>query len=189
MRNTTILIILALLILTYSANAQQKEIDKTTSQKIEKYFKEKGEIYFKFNIFSRNELNTLTRIISIDNVRDFVVYAYANEKEFSEFKKLGYSFELLPHPSETATGINMAQNLDEAMAWDFYPTYGQYDTMMTAFQTNYPNLCQKIDIGTTVSGIRHLYFIKITDSVNVRKPKPRFMYTSSMHGDPPSLPS
>ena len=183
MRQITLLLLFILLSVSFSVNAQQKEIDKNTAQKIEKYFQEKGEIYFKFNIFSRNELNTLTRIISIDNVKDFEVYAYANEKEFNEFKKLGYSFELLQLPSETATGIKMADNINEVNAWDVYPTYDQYVAMMTAFQTNYPNICSLVDIGLTVSGTRHLYFIKITDSVNVRKPKPRFMYTSSIHGD------
>jgi hypothetical protein len=183
MRKFTILIVLSLIMTITSANAQQNNIPKETLQKIEKYFQEKGEIYFKFLVFSKNEINNLTRIISIDNVKGNEVYAYANQNEFNEFIKLGYKFELLQLPSETAAGLTMSNSVDGVAAWDVYPTYDQYVAMMTAFQTNYPGICKLYDIGTTASGIRHLYFIKITDSVNVRKPKPRFMYTSSIHGD------
>jgi hypothetical protein len=47
----------------------------------EQYFKDNHEVYFKFTITDRTELNTLTRIISIDNLEGNIVYAYANEKE------------------------------------------------------------------------------------------------------------
>ena len=47
MRQITLLFLLILLSVSFSVNAQQKEIDKNTAQKIEKYFQEKGEIYFK----------------------------------------------------------------------------------------------------------------------------------------------
>ena len=111
------------------------------------------------------------------------VYAFANKDEFEKFKKLGYDFELLSLPHETATGLTMSDDIKSVNAWNVYPTYDQYVAMMTAFQSNYPGICKLYDIGTTASGLRHLYIIKITDSVNVRKPKPRFLYTSSMHGD------
>jgi hypothetical protein len=183
MRKFTFLIVLSFLLTISSVFAQQKEIPQPTLQKIEKYFQEKGEIYFKFQIFSKNEINTLTNIISIDNVKGNDVYAYANQNEFNNFVKLGYSFELLQLPSETATGLTMSDNPDQIKAWDVYPTYDQYVTMMNGFQTNYPGICKLVNIGPTASGTRNIYFIKITDSVNVRKPKPRFMFTSSMHGD------
>ena len=183
MRKFTILIVLSLILTITSVNSQQNNIPKETLQKIEKYFQEKGEIYFKFLVFSKNEINNLTRIISIDNVKGNEVYAYANRKDFNEFIKLGYKIELLQLPSETATGLTMSNNVDGVTAWDVYPTYDQYVAMMTAFQMNYLNICQLYDIGPTASGLRHLYAIKITDSVNVRKPKPRFLYTSSIHGD------
>ena len=44
-----------------------------------------NQVYFKFEISSRQELVSLTRIISIDNVKDKTVYAYANDKQFDYF--------------------------------------------------------------------------------------------------------
>jgi hypothetical protein len=183
MKKTIILFALCLTMVVSSLYSQPKEISSSTLEKIEIYFQKDGEIYFKFKIFSKSEIETLTRIISIDNVIGNDVYAYANKEEFEKFKKLGYDFELLSLPHETATGLTMSDDIKSIQAWNVYPTYDQYVAMMTAFQTNYPNICKLIDIGPTASGLRHLYAIKITDSVNVRKPKPRFLYTSSMHGD------
>ncbi len=183
MKKTIILFALCLTMVVSSLYSQPKEISSSTLEKIEIYFQKDGEIYFKFKIFSKSEIETLTRIISIDNVIGNDVYAYANKEEFEKFKKLGYNIELLSLPYETATGLTMSEDIKSIQAWNVYPTYDQYVAMMTAFQTNYPNICKLIDIGPTASGLRHLYAIKITDSVNIRKPKPRFLYTSSMHGD------
>ena len=57
-----------------------------------------SEVYFKFSINSKNELEKLTGIISIDNVIGNEVFAYANQSEFEEFQKMGYAYEFLPHP-------------------------------------------------------------------------------------------
>lgn len=112
MRKLTLLIVFSLIFAITSVFAQQNDIPQQTLTKIEKYFQEKGEIYFKFQIFSKNEINTITRFISIDNVKGNDVYAYANRKEFNDFIKLGYKFELLQSPSETATGIVMSDNVN-----------------------------------------------------------------------------
>ena len=145
------------------------------------YFAANGEVYFQFQITPQTDLNLLTRIISIDNVKDNIVYAYANEKEYNKF--LSYSIEhtVLPKPG-LVKEVKMSNNPDEITAWDTYPTYDAYVTMMTAYQTAHPDICKIIDGGTTVNG-RHILFAKITQNVNVRNPKPQFMYTSSMHGD------
>ena len=145
-------------------------------------FKIKGEVYFRFDISSKSVLKDLTRIISIDNVKDNTVFAYANEREFTSFLSYGYKYTLLAHPGDVAD-VKMSSDLKNISAWDVYPTYDAYVAMMTAFQTNYPNLCKIIEIGTTVGG-RKLLFAKITSNVSaVGAAKPEFMYTSSIHGD------
>ena len=87
--------------LTFSNFAQQ--ID-------ENYFKENTEVYFKFLISDRAELNTLTNIISIDNVNGNLVFAYANENEFKEFEKLNYSYTILPHPGKVNSTRNVIKH-------------------------------------------------------------------------------
>ena len=137
--------------------------------------------HFKFNINDRSELNYLTGIISIDNVKGNVVDAYANDKEWQDFLKLGYRYESFPYP-EKREGIRMTNDPAQVLDWDYYPTLGAYIAMMNSFALNYPSLCTIVNIGTSIQG-RPLLFAKISHNVNTREPEPQFMYSSSMHGN------
>ena len=147
----------------------------------EQYFKDNHEVYFKFNISDRKEIRTLTNIISIDKVEGNTLYAYANENEFRQFESLNYPYTVLTRPSKLIEP-EMSSNIEEITAWDVYPTYDAYLTMMYSFQTSYPNLCRIVDAGNTVQG-RKILFAVISDNVIQRETEPQFMYTSSMHGD------
>ncbi|MBI4648203.1 MAG: zinc carboxypeptidase [Bacteroidia bacterium] len=151
-------------------------------EKAQQYLQQKGEVYFKFTVNTSKELLKLTRIISIDNVSGQEVYAYANAAEFEKFVALEYPYEILTHPGDLIKNPAMYDGTKGIWDFDTYPTYTEYETMMTTFQTNYPNLCEIIQIGTTVDG-RKLLFAKISDNVSTREQEPRFMYTSTMHGD------
>lgn len=149
---------------------------------VREIFNNKTEVYFKFEIAERSELDILTNIISIDNVvNGKTVYAYANFNEFEEFLKLKYEFEILPNPSSLVVP-DMSSNLEDISEWDVYPTYDAYVNLMYQFQSTFPSICKIIDAGNTVQG-RKILFAKISDNVNVREAEPQFMYTSSMHGD------
>lgn len=153
------------------------------SEKTEKIFGKKTEIQFKFAITSKAEINKLTKIISIDNVNGNEVFAYANKKEFTKFSQLGYSYEVI-NTEGNRTDIKMLDNINSKaiQAWDFYPTYNTYDSLMTRFQTNYPNLCRTFSIKTLTSG-RKLLFVKISKNPDSTENEPKFLYTSSMHGN------
>lgn len=181
-RNFFVLVTLMFIILFSSAHAQ-----KNKQQILESLFINNGEIYFSFQIFDRDEIGVLTRIISIDNVKDHDVYAYANRNEFSRFLDLGYSYTVLPHPGTllSESELNMGGNQRKPQTgtlWNFYPTYDQYVAYMEAFAADYPDICRLDTIGTSVQG-RLLLAVKLSDSVNVKRAKPEFFYTSSMHGD------
>lgn len=143
------------------------------------YFERNGEVYFRFSIFNKQELSELTKIISIDKLEGRSVTAYANKDEFRKFEKKGYKFEVLPPPGDVAVEMG---NPRETGAWDVYPTYETYVQMMNDLATAYPNLCRLVDAGTTTQG-RKILFLVISDNVNTREAEPRFMHTSSMHGD------
>ena len=168
--------------ISFSQNLQSYSSQK---DKVEYSLKTKGELYFRFFTNSKDKINELGRHISIDNVKTrlfyFEVYAYANADEMNYFSKQNIDFELLKHPGD-AENIVTTDNLEQITAWDVYPTYPAYVTLMNNFATAYPNLCRIHNAGATVQG-RQILFAVISDSVNYRKPKPRFMYTSSMHGD------
>src|ERR1035437_7522042 len=92
-RNYLALVTLMFIILYSSAHAQ-----KNKQPILDGLFTNNGEIYFSFQIFNRDEISVLTKIISIDNVKGNEVYAYANRKEFSHFLDLEYAYTILPHP-------------------------------------------------------------------------------------------
>jgi hypothetical protein len=146
-------------------------------------FAQNNEYYFRFNEKDKNVINTsLTKIISIDNVKDGVVWAYANDKELKEFEKLGYKYEILPAPSSMTKVITMATTVAQMANWDRYPTYGVYRQMMKNFETNYPTLCKLDSICNLASG-RKIYTLKISDNVNTAENEPEYMFNSTMHGD------
>jgi len=140
-----------------------------------------AEYYFKFAIQSHEELGKLTRVISIDNVKDNIVFAYANDKQLEEFTKLGYEYTPLPHPG-TLIEPAMSSDQRELLDWDSYPTYEAYVAMMYQFETDYPDLCRVYNIGYSVQG-REILFAKISDNVDVEEYEPEVMYTATMHGD------
>lgn len=148
---------------------------------VKEIFINKTEVYFSFNVSDRSEINRLTQMISIDNVKGNTVYAYANREEFEQFITLKYSYTILPHPG-TLIDPKMSDNTDDITAWDSYPTYDAYVTMLNMYATTYPAICQLIDAGTTVQN-RKILFLKISDNVAVHEGEAQFMFSSSMHGD------
>jgi hypothetical protein len=140
-----------------------------------------AETYFTFEITSRAELVTLTRVVSIDNVKGNTVYAYANDKELEALRDLGYSVTILPHPGSLITP-RMSSDPKDLQEWDTYPTYDAYWAMMHQFAADYPSLCAVDSVGYTVQG-RAILFARISDNIAVEEDEPEVMYTSSMHGD------
>nr|MBP7206160.1 zinc carboxypeptidase [Candidatus Cloacimonadota bacterium] len=137
--------------------------------------------YFRFELLDKAQLSQISRIVSIDNVKGNWVYAYANDFEWSEFGKLGLKTQLLPAPSSEFPAL-MSDNLRDAKAWDTYPTYSTYVATMNSFATTYPNLCQIINVGTTVNG-RAILVAKISDNVASEEKEPEVLLTSTIHGD------
>jgi len=146
------------------------------------YLKSKGEVYFKFKVSNMSDIQTFTKIVSIDNVKGNEVYAYANQKEYDTFLKYQIPIEVLKHPGDVG---KVAMSSDYKLVkgnWNTYPTYDAYVQMMYAFEENNPNLCKIIDAGNTVQG-RKILFAKISKNATTEEAEPKVMYSSSMHGD------
>lgn len=146
------------------------------------YLNSKGEVYFKFEVFDKAYVNEISKIVSIDNVNNFEVYAYANKEEFEKFLELNIPFWVLQHPGDANFENRMRSSPGEIREWDVYPTYDGYVNMMNQFAANYPNLCRIVSAGSTVQG-RQILFAVISDNVNTPEAEPKFMYTSTIHGD------
>lgn len=157
---------------------------KAQSNKWVDISKNRIEIYFSFQTEDAGKLNELSRIISIDRVEGGMAYAYANEKQYREFIKRNIPFSLKTPPGLELSNPRMlsADEIKDFDDWDFYPTYDGYETMMNGFATDYPDICELVELGTLTSG-RKILAIRISDNMGSTEAEPEFLYTSSMHGD------
>lgn len=144
------------------------------------------ELYFRFENPGPVLLRELGSVISIDNVKEGMVYAYATESDYLAFLSYNIEVEQLTPPSLLlpSESLNMQDNINQksTLAWDYYPTYTAYVSLMQQFATNYPAICKLDTIGTTVDG-RLLLVVRISDNVNTEENEPEFFYSSTMHGD------
>ena len=149
-------------------------------QELNRLMQERNEYYFSFNLNGNDDLNAIARAISVDRVDGNVVTAYANNNDFANFQRFGYEVTLQTPPSLVEKvamwdGSNRAQ-----YDWDSYPTYTAYEDMMFQFATDHPDKCEIITLGTLPSG-RKIMVAHLNNGTADGKPK--FLYTSTIHGD------
>jgi len=182
-----LLLSLVLISLTPSILAQTSS-RSTSTVSVDKIFGNKPELVFTFWVADKNQINTdLTKIISIDQVKPAVnggynVRAYANKRGFAEF--LTRNIPWVPY-SEPSAGkaYTMATTTAQMSAWDRYPTYTVYKQMMLDFAINYPSICNLDTILAVTPDNHQILVLKISDNVTTKENEPRFLYSSSIHGD------
>ena len=117
----------------------------------------------------------------IDNVHKDTIYGYANAIQWKKFCSLNYVWKELPHPSSEYEHT-MSDKPASLLTWDTYPTFSAYKSMMQSFVDSFSSICRLDTIGYSVQR-RILLALKITSNVNLHEDKPKFFYTSTMHGD------
>ncbi len=143
----------------------------------------RGEVYFSISRPEQSVIQKLSKIISIGSMDDRQITAYANRKSFDGFVKLGIDYTVLTPPSlQTVAKMSDFSSGFAPDAWDYYPTYPAYESLMANWETQYPNLCKVVTIGVLPSG-RKLLAVRISQYVDSVMNKPQFLYTSSIHGD------
>ena len=147
---------------------------------LSKLMQERNEYYFTFELNGNDNLQKIAQTISVDRVDGNVVTAYANNKQFAEFQKMGYEVTLQTPPSMLDDAVMWDGNDRAAYDWDQYPTYTAYENMMFQFATDHPDMCEIIDLGTLPSN-RKILIAHINNGSGAGKPK--FLYTSTIHGD------
>lgn len=132
------------------------------------------------DIKSLNSMN-----ISIDNVtrsNGSIIVDAKTEHEFQAILANGFDAIKLPNPiPELARQLNEQSGRDPQPQNQYY-TLDQYHAFMIQTAAQYPNICSLVQVGTSLQN-RPIYFLKISDNVNVAEPEPRFKFISSIHGD------
>ena len=149
-------------------------------QELNQLMQQRNEYYFTFNLNGNDDLNVIAHTISVDRVDGSLVTAYANNKEFARFQQLGYEVTLQTPPSLMETVAMWDGSNRAAYDWDSYPTYQAYEDMMFQFATDHPENCEIIELGTLPSN-RKILIAHLKNGSSEGKPK--FLYTSTIHGD------
>ncbi len=152
----------------------QKDLDKLMQQR--------GEYYFSLNVQDLNEVQAINEICSVDKINGNNIICYANNNQYELLLKQGYKPSLLTPPSME----NEAKMWDQrgTYEWDSYLTYTQYVSMMEGFPTSTVSgrTCTLVDLGT-LSTSNHRRILGVRVNNGNPNGKPRFLYTSTMHGD------
>jgi hypothetical protein len=128
----------------------------------------------------RKSVDFLTKNVSILSVKNKVVHVSLSTLTAEWFILQKFDYQIV-EKVETK-GLFSAANVNQAMNWDKYPTYFQYDSIMQSFVKLYPLLCRLDTIGTSVNG-KLVLALKISDNAATDEDEPEVFYTSTMHGD------
>ena len=145
--------------------------------------RERGEYYFTLKVNEPSEIQTINNICSVDGTDGKTVVCYANQQEYDALLQAGYQPSLQTPPSMREEAVMWDGNRT-TYEWDSYLTYGQYVSMMEGFPTAAlsDRTCTLIDLGElSTSNHRHIYGVRLNNGQPNGKPK--FLYTSTMHGD------
>ncbi len=151
-----------------------------SQQELDQLMQQRNEYYFTFQLSGNDDLKAIAHAISVDRVDGNMVTAYANGNEFSKFQRFGYDITLQTPPSMLEKHTMWDGSNRTEYVWDSYPTYEAYENMMFQFAADHPDKCEIITLGTLPSG-RKILIAHINNGTSEGKPK--FLYTSTIHGD------
>ncbi|MBR4392373.1 MAG: PKD domain-containing protein, partial [Bacteroidales bacterium] len=144
--------------------------------------RERNEYYFTLTVQQPSEIQTINEICSVDAVKGKSVVCYANQQQYDKLLQAGYKPTLMTPPCMQEETVMWDGSNRAAYEWDSYPTYDAYQSMMEAFpsQALSDRTCTLLDLGTLNSG-RKILGVRLYKG----QPdgKPRFLYSSTMHGD------
>ncbi len=108
---------------------------------------------------------------SIRNLGEIYSFqVYVTDMQIIELRDMGYELEVI---TDERTKEEKTKG---------YHTNVSIGSELDSLQTAYPDLCKRIQVGTSVQG-RPLWAIKISDNVNDDENEPEFKFSSTIHGD------
>jgi len=165
-----------LVLITHHILAQDEGTITLLKEQISKFGQ--AEIIFKYP--GRDGLRTIPAGISVTKVKDKNAWAKISAFDLDDISDFPFPFKVVEKTGVKA--VLSAISVEEAMNWDRYPTYQQYDSIVRKFAEDYPSLCQLDYIGESVNG-RKVFVLKISDNVSLDEDEPQVFYSSTMHGD------
>jgi len=165
-----------LFLVLFDSSAQKTGNDRLLREEVEKY----GQARVKVSVTAVNSIIELSENISVSNVTDNIVEAFLSPLTIDWFISRRYNYVILERSDSKS--VITAENVDEAMEWESYPSYMQYDSIMRIFAMQYPSLCILDTIGISIYG-KLVMAVKISDNAGEDEDEPEVFYTSTIHGN------
>ena len=144
-------------------------------------------VTIELEIGDRSELEQLTRLVSIDDVRGHEVRATATPRQLEGLLAAGWSWQVLPAATRAAEPemCNQGWVDDIDRSWTCYPSYQQYEALLHKFAVDHPSLCRLVDLGPSANLVHphRLWALIVSDRPGEEENEPEVLLTSSMHGD------
>jgi hypothetical protein len=144
-------------------------------------------VTIQIEIGDRSELERLTRLVSIDDVRGLEVRAAATPRQLEGLRAAGWSWQIVPAVSLAAEpGMCSEGWVDDIdRSWNCYPSYQQYEALLHKFAVDNPSLCRLVDLGPTTNLVHphRLWALIVSDRPSAEENEPEVLLTSTMHGD------
>ena len=153
-----------------------------SQRELQQLMRNRGEYYFTLSVDDPTQIQELSRICSVDGTDGRHVVAYANQQEYDRLIALGFQPELQTPPSLRAN-VTMWDG-QGTYNWDSYLTYDQYVSMMEGFPDKAIEGCEctLFSLGT-LSTTNHRQLLGVRINNGNPEGKPKFLYSSTMHGD------
>jgi hypothetical protein len=125
-------------------------------------------------------ISDLSDKVSISSIRGKTVEIVVSPRTAEWFISQKFNYRIIENAD--SKGIITSSDLKQAMEWESYPSYNQYDSVMQSFATLHPALCQLDTIGISVYG-KLVLALKISDNADIDEDEPETFFSSTIHGD------
>ena len=153
---------------------------QNSQRDLERLMQNHGEYFFTLTVDQPSEIQTISDLCSVASTDGKTMVCFANPNQYRILVDFGYRPQLQMPPSMLEEPVMWDGSHRETYDWDAYPTYNAYENMMQSFAAEHPERCTYFELGTLDSG-RKLMFCRINNGHP--EGKPRFLYTSTMHGN------
>jgi hypothetical protein len=144
-------------------------------------------VTIELEIGDRRQLERLTRLVSVDDVRGHEVRATATPEQLEALRAAGWSWRVLPEADFAADPRMCGEGWVDAIdrSWACYPSYQQYEALLRKFAMDEPSLCLLVDLGPTTNLVHphRLWALIVSDQPADEENEPEVLLSSSMHGD------
>ena len=146
--------------------------------------RERQEYYFTLTVNQPTEIEAINKLCSVDGTDGRTVVCYANQQQYDKLLRAGYQPVLQTPPSMREEAKMWEGGNRATYEWDSYLSYTDYVSMMEGFPSSVTNgaSCTLLDLGT-LSTTNHRRILGVRLNNGHPDGKPKFLYTSTMHGD------